>query len=146
MKTLNGKYGKLEKRRIWDVDKDMAKEIRFFASILSCYTENDVLTIGIGNDSISPDRYLIISRFNDDDEIDDSIGIQTYLSEIEVANAIENIVLKKNSFTIDIKKKKENEVCAQKFIINFDNIDTNLLVKYINEIFLNSSVNVTIDI
>ncbi|PIT58734.1 hypothetical protein [Snodgrassella alvi] len=123
----------------------MAKEIRFFASVLSCYTENDVLTIGIGNDPILPDRYLIISRF-DDGEIDDSIGIQTYISEIEVANAIENIVLKKNSFTIDIKKKKENEVCARKIIINFDNIDTNLLVKYINEIFLNSSVKVIINI
>lgn len=123
----------------------MTKEIRFFASVINCYTENEVITIGIGNDPISPDRYFILSRF-DDSEIDDSIGIQTHTSEIEVINAIDNIVLKQNSLKIDIKKNKNNEVFARKIVIDFDNIDMNLLVKYIKEIFSGSSVKVTIDI
>lgn len=63
----------------------MQQEARFFATTINRYTENDVLIIGIGNHPTSPDRYLIILRF-DDGEIDDSIAIQTNKSTMEVTN------------------------------------------------------------
>ena len=95
---------------------NMIKEITFFGTVINCYTENDVLIIGIGNDKISPNQYLIISKL-DEDEIGESIGIQTYLSEIEIVNAIDSLVLKFNYLIINIKKNKENEVGARKIIV-----------------------------
>ena len=124
---------------------NMIKEITFFGTVINCYTENDVLIIGIGNDKISPNQYLIISKL-DEDEIGESIGIQTYLSEIEIVNAIDSLVLKFNYLIINIKKNKENEVGARKIIVKFKDIDLVLLAKYINDIFLNSSVTMEIEL
>ena len=124
---------------------NMIKEITFFGTVINCYTENDVLIIGIGNDKISPNQYLIISKL-DEDEIGESIGIQTYLSDIEIVNAIDSLVLKFNYLIINIKKNKENEVGARKIIVKFKDIDLVLLAKYINDIFLNSSVTIEIEL
>ena len=123
----------------------MIKEITFLATVINCYTENDVLIIGIGNDSVLPNQYLIISKL-DEDEIGEYIGIQTYLSDIEVANAIDSLVLKFNYLIINIKRNKENEVGVRKIIIKFKDIDPVLLVKYINDIFFSSSVTMKIDL
>jgi len=123
----------------------MIKEITFLATVINCYTENDVLIIGIGNDRVLPNQYLIISKL-DEDEIGEYIGIQTYLSDIEVANAIDSLVLKFNYLIINIKRNKENEVGVRKIIIKFKDIDPVLLVKYINDIFFSSSVTMKIDL
>lgn len=124
---------------------NMIKEITFLGTVINCYTENDVLIIGIGNDKISPNQYLIISKL-DEDEIGESIGIQTYLSDIEIVNAIDSLVLKFNYLIINIKRNKENEVGARKIIVKFKDIDLVLLAKYINDIFLNSSVTIEIEL
>ena len=58
-------------------------EMIFLASIIECYTENDVLIIGAGDDEFYPDNYIVVSRF-DDGDVDGSIGIQTNISEVEV--------------------------------------------------------------
>lgn len=124
---------------------NMIKEITFLGTVINCYTENDVLIIGICNDKISPNQYLIISKL-DEDEIGESIGIQTYLSDIEIVNAIDSLVLKFNYLIINIKRNKENEVGARKIIVKFKDIDLVLLAKYINDIFLNSSVTIEIEL
>lgn len=124
---------------------NMIKEITFLGTVINCYTENDVLIIGIGNDKISSNQYLIISKL-DEDEIGESIGIQTYLSDIEIVNAIDSLVLKFNYLIINIKRNKENEVGARKIIVKFKDIDLVLLAKYINDIFLNSSVTIEIEL
>ena len=123
----------------------MIKEITFLGTVINCYTENDILIIGIGNDKISPNQYLIISKL-EEDEIGESIGIQTYLSDIEIVNAIDSLVLKFNYLIINIKRNKENEVGARKIIVKFRDIDLVLLAKYINDIFLNSSAIMEIDL
>lgn len=123
----------------------MEQEARFFATIINCYTENDVLMIGIGNHPTSLDRYLIISRF-DDGEIDDSIAIQTNKLTMEVANAIKYLLLEKNALTVEIKADKQHLVGEQKLIAEFVDQDIPLLEKYIKNIFLGSSVNISIEI
>lgn len=123
----------------------MIKEITFLGTVINCYTENDILIIGIGNDKISPNQYLIISKL-EEDEIGESIGIQTYLLDIEIVNAIDSLVLKFNYLIINIKRNKENEVGARKIIVKFRDIDLVLLAKYINDIFLNSSATMEIDL
>lgn len=123
----------------------MQQEARFFATTINCYTENDVLIIGIGNHPTSPDRYLIILRF-DDGEIDDSIAIQTNKSTMEVANANNYLLLEKNALTVEIKVDKQHLVGEQRLIAEFADQDIALLVEYIKNIFLGSSINISIEI
>lgn len=125
----------------------MSNEIRFIGSAVNCYTENDVIIIGVGDDSISPRNYIVISRF-DDGEIDNSIGIQTHLSEIEIPNAIEKVALCINNLVVTIRPKKEHEVNASIIDITLsDNgIDYSLLKKYLHDIFHGSSTNLIISI
>lgn len=103
------------------------------------------MIIGVGNHPTSPDRYLIISHF-DDGEIDDSIAIQTNKSTMEVANAINYLLLEKNALTVEIKADKQHLVGEQKLIAEFVDQDIALLEKYIKNIFLGSSVNISIEI
>lgn len=123
----------------------MTSEIRFIASTVNCYTENDVLIIGIGNDPVAPGNYLIISRF-DDGDADNSIGIQTHLSEIEISNVIKSVILNKKHLTILIKNSKVDKTHFQSITIEFqnNNFDYELLRGYINEIFRRSSVEIRI--
>ncbi|OCG77487.1 hypothetical protein A9G44_04955 [Gilliamella sp. Occ4-3] len=122
-------------------------EIKFLATNINCYTEDQVLIIGISNDLIFPNNYLILSRFDEDEsDVDESIGMQTHLTEIEVTKAVKNIVLKKNTLTIEINKHKIEQIQAKKIIIKFNELDNTLLIKYINDIFSDSSTTVIINV
>lgn len=113
--------------------------------MVNCYTEDDVLVMGIGDDPTEPENYLIISRF-DDGEIDDSIGIQTHLSEMETSNAIEKVILNRTNFIVDIKAGKEEKVNASRIVVtlNNDNINYSLFESYLNDVFSGSSVDLII--
>lgn len=121
----------------------MSNEVKFTASVVNCYTEDDVLVMGIGDDPTEPENYLIISRF-DDGEIDDSIGIQTHLSEMETSNAIEKVILNRTNFIVDIKEGKEEKVNASRIVVTFsnDNIDYVRLKNHLSDIFFGSSVSI----
>lgn len=123
----------------------MSNEVKFTASVVNCYTEDYVLVMGIGDDPTEPENYLIISRF-DDGEIDDSIGIQTHLSEMETSNAIEKVILNRTNFIVDIKEGKEEKVNASRIVVtlNNDNINYSLFESYLNNVFSGSSVDLII--
>lgn len=125
----------------------MSNEVKFTASVVNYYTEDDVLVMGIGDDPTEPENYLIISRF-DDGEIDDSIGIQTHLSEMETSNAIEKVILNRTNFIVDIKAGKEEKVNASRIVVtlNNDNINYSLFQSYLNDVFSGSSVDLIIGI
>nr|WP_306463351.1 hypothetical protein [Providencia stuartii] len=118
----------------------------FKASIVNCYTENDVVVIGVGDDPTSPQNYLILSRF-DDGEVDDSIGIQTSLSEREYSNAIDKITLEKNTLKIEIKTDKIKDVRFSNILVylNADHLNYSTLKEYIDTIFHDSSATVIIE-
>ncbi|MGG4606745.1 hypothetical protein [Providencia sp. Me31A] len=121
----------------------MNNQIIFKASIANCYTENDVVIIGIGDDPITPKNYLIISRF-DDGDIDDSIGIQTHLSEREYSNIIDKVILGRDTLKVNIKPNKIKDIgfsSISAFLYN-DKIDHITLKEYISNIFHKSSVKV----
>ncbi|MEQ4906884.1 hypothetical protein [Proteus vulgaris] len=105
----------------------MTEEITFTATEINCYVEDDVTIIGIGDDAVSPDHFIILSRFDDEDEgIDNSIGLMTHLSDIEAINSLECITLTrekmifvlKNNVVISINLKIEDN----QFIHLNDNI------------------------
>ncbi|NHZ38518.1 hypothetical protein [Massilia rubra] len=89
----------------------------FIGSTVSCYIENEVITIAIGNDEIDPSEYIIITRldeYDNPDEISDvATGFQTSLSEYESAAAVAEIKLHGNEMKILIKPKKITEVGAE---------------------------------
>lgn len=86
------------------IGKIMNQEITFTATEVNCYVEDDVTIIGIGDDAVSPDHFIILSRFDEDDEdIDNSIGLMTHLSDIEAINTLEKITLDRKNITLVLK-------------------------------------------
>ncbi len=86
------------------IGKMMTEEITFTATEVNCYVEDDVTIIGIGDDAVSPDHFIILSRFDEEDEdIDNSIGLMTHLSDIEAINTLEKITLDRKNITLTLK-------------------------------------------
>ncbi len=86
------------------IGKIMTEEITFTATEVNCYVEDDVTIIGIGDDAVSPDHFIILSRFDEEDEdIDNSIGLMTHLSDIEAINTLEKITLDRKNITLALK-------------------------------------------
>lgn len=123
----------------------MSKKIRILGTTVSFNTENDVSIIGFGNDAISPDNYIIITRF-DDGAVDDSIGIQSHLSEVEVSNAIKAVYLKESECVIEVKESKEKQVGFTTAVIQLKdaNTDYKSLMKFIKYVFASSSTKVQV--
>lgn len=86
------------------IGKIMTEEVTFTATEINCYVEDDVTIIGIGDDAVSPDHFIILSRFDEEDEdIDNSIGLMTHLSDIEAINTLEKITLDRKNITLALK-------------------------------------------
>lgn len=86
------------------IGKIMTEEITFTATEVNCYVEDDVTIIGIGDDTVSPDHFIILSRFDEEDEdIDNSIGLMTHLSDIEAINTLEKITLDRKNIILALK-------------------------------------------
>lgn len=86
------------------IGKIMTEEITFTATEVNCYVEDDVTIIGIGDDAVSPEHFIILSRFDEEDEdIDNSIGLMTHLSDIEAINTLEKITLDRKNIILALK-------------------------------------------
>lgn len=86
------------------IGKIMTEEITFTATEVNCYVEDDVTIIGIGDDAVSPDHFIILSRFDEEDEdIDNSIGLMTHLSDVEAINTLEKITLDRKNIVFALK-------------------------------------------
>lgn len=86
------------------IGKIMTEEITFTATEVNCYVEDDVTIIGIGDDAVSPDHFIILSRFDEEDEdIDNSIGLMTHLSDVEAINMLEKITLDRKNIVLALK-------------------------------------------
>ncbi|GGF44825.1 hypothetical protein GCM10011611_59030 [Aliidongia dinghuensis] len=128
----------------------MAKILKFFANVVRCYVEDDVITVGFGDDDYAPKAYTIITRFDDEEENysegEGPIGIQTNLSEIESSSAIASIELKDNFIKIKINERKRTYVGVDEIIIEFEpskeNVDS--INKYFHMIFDGSETQIDI--
>lgn len=86
------------------IGKIMTEEITITATEVNCYVEDDVTIIGIGDDAVSPDHFIILSRFDEEDEdIDNSIGLMTHLSDVEAINTLEKITLDRKNIVLALK-------------------------------------------
>ncbi len=86
------------------IGKIMTEEITFTATEINCYVEDDVTIIGIGDDAVSPEHFIILSRFDEEDEdIDNSIGLMTHLSDVEAINKLEKITFDRKNIIFALK-------------------------------------------
>lgn len=118
------------------IGKIMTEDITFTATEVNCYVEDDVTIIGIGDDAVSPDHFIILSRFDEEDEdIDNSIGLMTHLSDIEAINTLEKITLDRKNITLVLKNNVVITICL-------DIEDTHFvqLNDYLQQIFQESSI------
>lgn len=118
------------------IGKIMTEDITFTATEVNCYVEDDVTIIGIGDDAVSPDHFIILSRFDEEDEdIDNSIGLMTHLSDIEAINTVEKITLDRKKITLVLKNNVVITICLD--------IEDTLFVQlndYLQQILQGSSI------
>lgn len=123
--------------------------LEFSASAVSCYTENDVVTIGVGDDEHSPEHYLIITYLEEGNSPKDTeIGLQTNLSETECSAAISQIKLKTRLMEIFIRKEMVPIVGASTIRVHLDCNSTELtkLSRYLSSVFDGSGTQLNIEL
>jgi hypothetical protein len=86
-------------------------EVEFYARTINCFEEDGVKIIGVGSGYSDPDAFVIISRF-DEGSVDESIGIQTHLTDYEVPGAIKGLSLDGDFFTIYINDNDQGSLKA----------------------------------
>ncbi len=124
-------------------------QLIFHATVINCVTDNnEVRIIGLGDHEQTPENYIIISKFEEEDqEVDDTIHIQSSING-GYYNAIECIAVEKKEITITILESMINKMGFSKAIIRYEleNINMERFLDYLKEIFEGSSVNIRIKI
>lgn len=121
----------------------MNNSLKFNASVLECYEEDDVLTVALGDNEQSPENYLIITRLDDEDNdsIDEGIGLQTSQSAYEASAAIEKVILHSDRLDVVITPDSHEHFGCSKLEGVFSETVRNapekiaLLRKYLEAIF-----------
>jgi hypothetical protein len=105
----------------------MHDSIDFVSTVVSVLTENEVDIVAFGDADLSPETWIIISRYDDpgapDAPRDEMVGIETSVSTHEIAAAIASIVLTRRSIEILIRQEKIESVGARRFMTKFDIAD-----------------------
>ena len=91
----------------------------FTAVCVKRLNEDEVLTLGVGDDEHDPQHFFIIGRFDEDDlAIDECIGFQSDDTAYELAAAIEAVTLSVDTLTIRLNEAAAHqagyrEYCAK---------------------------------
>lgn len=91
----------------------------FTAVCVKRLNEDEVLTLGVGDDAHDPQHFFIIGRFDEDDlAIDECIGFQSDNTAYELAAAIEAVTLSVDTLTIRLNEAAAHqagyrEYCAK---------------------------------
>ncbi len=130
----------------------MQKNLAFTGSVVSCYTENEVLTVGIANDEHEPSQYVILTRLDEHADFEEAsgqaIGFQTHLSDYESAAAVAALRLDGAVMEIWIKPDSMVQVGAEsvKITLTVSQLEMAELVRYLHAIFDDFSNSISIDI
>lgn len=120
----------------------MNKIKEFTAVCVNCYEEDDVLTIGVGDDAHDPRNFIIIGRFDEDElPVNECIGFQSEATEYEIANAIQSIQIRNNELMIVLNDDAANKADVREYHADISKVkDTDLLTQYLREVFDGSDV------
>lgn len=120
----------------------MNKIKEFTAVCVNCYEEDDVLTIGVGDDAHDPINFIIIGRFDEDElPVNECIGFQSEATEYEIANAIQSIQIRNNELVIVLNDDTANKAGVREYHADISTVkDTDLLTQYLRKVFDGSDV------
>ncbi|MCD8176924.1 MAG: hypothetical protein LUE98_05660 [Tannerellaceae bacterium] len=118
-------------------------DFTFYASTINCVTDCEVLIIGIGDDDIEPENYIILSYLDGDE---DGVDIESSRSVRHQYDAIESIEIKDRVITLVIKEDKIEIVGFRTAIIEYnpEEIDEVNFFLYLNQIFTDSGIKFSI--
>ena len=114
----------------------------FKAACVNCYEEDDVLTIGVGDDACSPQNFVIMGRFDEDDlSVNECIGFQSNSTTYEITDAIQTVKLTTNTLLIVLNDSAAKKVGVREFHGSLSSEkDVALLREYLEKIFEGSDV------
>ncbi len=121
----------------------MSKIREFKAICVNCYEEDDVLTIGVGDDADDPKNFIIIGRFDEAElPVNECIGFQSDTTEYEIADAIQSIQLDTDELVIVLNDAAANKVGVREYHAAISTTkDVARLTQYLQEVFDGSDVN-----
>jgi len=122
--------------------------IKFMVATVECYEEDAVLTVALGDDAFDPQNFIIISRLDDEDNetVDQCIGLQTGKSQYEAADAIKAVVLNQDYLEVLVKPEFVDHFGEAKIVGEFPlghgvtKDEISKLHTYLSKIFTGSQV------
>lgn len=115
---------------------------KFAATCINCTEEDDVLTIGVGDDDYDPKNFIIIGRFDEDElPVNECIGFQSESTEYELTDSIRSVQLTDHKLVIVLNDDAAKKIGISEYHVDIPEAkDSNSLAKYFREIFDGSDV------
>lgn len=120
----------------------MSNVKNLIAAYINCFEENDVLTIGIGDDTHDPKNFIIIGRFDEDElPINDCIGFQSESTEYELTDSIRSVQLTDGKLVIVLNDDAAKKIGISEYRVVIPAAkDFKSLEKYLREMLDGSDV------
>ncbi|KLQ38395.1 hypothetical protein ABR32_23245 [Enterobacter cloacae subsp. dissolvens] len=120
----------------------MSNVKNFIAACINCYEENDVFTIGIGDDSHDPKNFIIIGRFDEDElPINECIEFQSESTEYELTDSIRSVHRTEDKLVIVLNEDAAKKIGISEYHVAIPAAkDSKSLAKYLREMFDGSDV------
>lgn len=114
----------------------------FSAMCVNCYKEDDVLTIGVGDDTHEPKNFIIIGRFYEDEvPVNECIGFQSESTKYELTDAISSVQLIEDKLVIVLNDDAAKKIGIREYhVVSPAAKDSKTLGKYLREVFDDSDV------
>lgn len=112
------------------------------AACINCYEENDVFTIGVGDDSHDPKNFIIIGRFDEDElPVHECIGFQSESTEYELTDSICSVQLTEDKLVIVLNENAVKMIGIREYHVVIPAAkDSKSLGKCLREVFEGSDV------
>ncbi|WP_375602711.1 Imm10 family immunity protein [Enterobacter hormaechei] len=115
---------------------------KFAATCINCTEEDDVLTIGVGDDDYDPKNFIIIGRFDEDElPVNECIGFQSESTEYELTDSIRSVQLTDDKLVIVLNDDAAKKIGISEYHVDITAAkDSNSLARYLREMFDGSDV------
>ncbi|RHI04029.1 hypothetical protein DW184_09975 [Enterobacter cloacae] len=120
----------------------MSNVNNFSAMCINYYEEDDVFTIGIGDDSHDPKNFIIIGRFDEDElPVNECIGFQSESTEHELRDSIRSVLFTEDKLVIALNVDAVKMIGIREYHVDIPAAkDSKYLEKYLREVFDGSDV------
>ncbi|MBN6399441.1 hypothetical protein M2M22_17455 [Enterobacter hormaechei] len=120
----------------------MSNVKNIIAACINCYEENDVFTIGIGDDNHDPKNFIIIGRYDEDElPVNECIGFQSDSSEYELTDSIRSVQLTEDKLVIVLNENAVKMIGIREYHVVIPAAkDSKSLGKCLREVFEGSDV------